>query len=664
MKRRIIKFFAVSSITLVLIVLLFFISTELTSKPAFCSTCHYMEPYVEGWKTSTHSDVTCTDCHFPPGLKNKLHGKFTAISMVANYMTGIYKRSKPWAEISDASCLRSGCHQERLLSGEVIFKEGILFDHAPHLNNLRRGKKLRCTSCHSQIVQGAHITVTETTCFLCHFKDQEDDSPINDCTWCHNAPVKGDGLGADYDHTFILEQNMDCKKCHGEMQVGDGAVPVERCSSCHAEQGIIDRYSDAQFVHKNHVTDHKVECDNCHLAIQHKSVSRSNDIVPECASCHSSSHSAQLLLFTGTGGRGIPNHPDPMFESGLNCQACHIFHEVDENGGEFGEVTKATSESCEICHGKGYNRILDQWQDSMEEKVYFLDSLYQASEIIINEFEDSTPASTLSSAAKLMKDAEFNFKLVKKGNIVHNVAYSDQLLEYAFNNIRQALGIVNSGIDLPDFSLYGTERVPSECSACHYGIEDISVDVFDLRFSHKRHILKNGQSCYQCHSNKKQHGELIITRAECLNCHHSSATKECGYCHDSQMGLYEGSLFDSENPLPDIMYEAEVTCRDCHENDDEEISRDTDEKCISCHDDSYVDLYKEWQSEVTDLLNEVEQLLAGISSNRSSSDSELLLGLQAEADMIRYDRSSGVHNHDLVIERLSNILTYLRAFTE
>ena len=37
---------------------------------------------------------------------------------------------------------------------------------------MTRGIKLRCTSCHSQIVQGQHMAVTATTCFLCHFKNQ------------------------------------------------------------------------------------------------------------------------------------------------------------------------------------------------------------------------------------------------------------------------------------------------------------------------------------------------------------------------------------------------------------------------------------------------------------------------------------------------------------
>ncbi len=351
-------------------------SIEVTSTPKFCSTCHYMEPYVDAWKESTHSDVTCTDCHFPPGIKSKLRGKFTAISMVANYMTGIYKKSKPWAEISDESCLRSGCHVKRLLKGKVNFKEGIIFDHSPHLTKLRRGKKLRCTSCHSQIVQGVHISVTETTCFLCHFKEVKAGAKINDCTWCHDAPVPNSKNTITYDHTYILEQKMDCKKCHGKMQIGDGAVPVERCEGCHADLTLITQYGDSELIHKAHVTDHKVECQNCHLSIQHKSVSKTNDIIPECGSCHENPHFAQLSLFTGTGGKDIPDHPNPMFNNGLNCQACHIFHNTTNDFAELGDVYRASAQSCDICHGEGYNLILNQWKDLLGNKIQILDSLY------------------------------------------------------------------------------------------------------------------------------------------------------------------------------------------------------------------------------------------------------------------------------------------------
>src|SRR5690606_25869693 len=134
--------------------------------------CHIMEPYYQAWHDSTHKDVPCADCHFEPGWRNTLHGKFQASSQAAKYITNTYG-SKPHAEVRDASCMRSGCHEKRVLEGKVDWdvptSRGdmitIRFDHTPHLEPDRRGKQLRCVSCHSQMVQGQHIVVTLDTCF-------------------------------------------------------------------------------------------------------------------------------------------------------------------------------------------------------------------------------------------------------------------------------------------------------------------------------------------------------------------------------------------------------------------------------------------------------------------------------------------------------------------
>ncbi len=652
MKQKIIKYISISLLSIVGLAALLLISTELTSRPQFCSTCHYMEPYVEGWKSSSHADVTCTDCHFPPGFKSKIRGKFTAISMVANYMTGIYKKSKPWAEISDSSCLRSGCHQERLLSGLVSFKEDIIFDHKPHLTQLRRGKNLRCTSCHSQIVQGDHITVTESSCFLCHFKGQDESAKINDCTWCHDAPVSNDKVTVSYDHTFILQQDIDCKKCHGPMQVGDGSVPEERCNACHADPEILTRYDDPNFIHQNHVTDHKVECQICHLVIQHKSVARSRDIVPTCESCHENTHQGQLNLFTGTGGKGVKPHPNPMFEGGLNCQACHVFHQIGEAEVDFGDVSRANFKSCEMCHGEGYNLILEQWKTAMKEKLDLLDSLYvkATGEIMESHATDEKK----SEAKSLLADAKYNYQMVKKGNIVHNVAFSDELLMASFSTIQKALNTIGSTSPLPVFTLYGSSIIPTRCVNCHYGIEDITVNVFDMKFPHELHILKNGTSCDRCHSNQRRHGELLLTeKNDCLSsCHHTPEVDDCSKCHETQKRMYNGTAFNDKVNLPDVMFEEDISCRDCHENEDAEITARVEDNCIDCHDDGYTDTLIEWQLEISEKVDKVQKFIDALQAMGTPLNNGKIDEYISELQMIRDDKSNGAHNYELINKKL------------
>ena len=48
--------------------------------------------------------------------------KMEGLVMVGRYWTKLYVKSKPWAEIQDESCLRPGCHDRRLLEGQVQFR--------------------------------------------------------------------------------------------------------------------------------------------------------------------------------------------------------------------------------------------------------------------------------------------------------------------------------------------------------------------------------------------------------------------------------------------------------------------------------------------------------------------------------------------------------------
>ncbi|HIE26341.1 TPA: hypothetical protein EYP66_03555, partial [Candidatus Poribacteria bacterium] len=169
---------------------------EYTSRPEFCKSCHFMEEYYNSWQDSKHGKegISCLECHYPPGLEATVVSKTRSISQVVSYFT--QTQGKPWAEIEDRSCLRTGCHNKQLIEGDELFtgknpRVIVSFNHRAHLTQLRRGKQLRCVGCHSQIVQGKHITVTESSCFLCHFKDvPEETKTISDCLLCHGAPME------------------------------------------------------------------------------------------------------------------------------------------------------------------------------------------------------------------------------------------------------------------------------------------------------------------------------------------------------------------------------------------------------------------------------------------------------------------------------------------
>ncbi len=643
-------------------IVLTFASMQWTSRSEFCNTCHYMEPFYRAWQHSAHKDVDCVTCHYEPGLASKIRGKLAGLEQLFKYATRSYLRSKPWAEIADASCLRSGCHEQRLLKGKVEFKEGIIFDHTPHLNQLRRGKELRCTSCHSQVVQGEHITVTSSTCFLCHFKGRDAEASSN-CTQCHDAPVPTAEKQVSYDHTVINERGVECQKCHGQMVVGDGAVPTDNCEDCHFEQEFLQQYDDTEKMHNIHIAEHKIDCQRCHLQIQHKSVSRSQDVTPDCSSCHLENHQAQEMLFRGEGGRGVPDHPSPMFSGGLNCQGCHIFHQTSPGFEPGGQSVVARRESCEPCHGPGYSDLLETWKDSTEKRLTIIKNSLDRVESELLGIDTTTAVG--SQAQQALNDARYNYQLVQYGKSVHNITYADRLLQEARHSLTMSLDLAGSNYRLPPYPWTG-QVVPSECANCHQGIEQKTIETSDgLAFKHSEHLNADSLSCRNCHSNMRVHGELVMPRETCLSCHHEQQALEqgtaCESCHEVQAELYSGDALDAQ--MPDIMFEAELECGQCHMGDSGEIVRPEADVCVTCHDEDYAEILAEWTEETSGLLNRLDNgILKAEQISLTPAQQKNLARVREIKSLFDKDGSRGVHNYMMAGQYLEEAAGMLEEF--
>ncbi len=546
-KVYIIIFFSFLTFTIFIIFIIF--SFQITSHPNFCGSCHYMRPYFESWKTSSHNGIPCVECHIPPGITSEFRKKYEALAMVVRYFTGTYS-TNPWAEIEDAACLK--CHEKRLLYGKVYFKN-ILFDHQPHLTMLRRGKKLKCTSCHSQIVQGAHIKVTESTCFICHFKGTELGKKTAKCTMCHGMPRKKIEIASfTFDHSDVEKYSMDCLLCHAHSVEGSGSVPEERCFTCHNEPARISEYKNTEKIHEIHVTIHKVECLNCHQEIYHGKPREIEEVIKTpCSTCHLEGHTPQKDLYMGIGGKGVEPTPSVMFLSGVRCEGCHII-------GKEGKIKKSGPFSCMNCHGASYYRIYNSWKENIEKRI-------KETEKIINE------AKSKLKDSEYLENAEYNLKLVKEGGGLHNVLYSEKLL-------KKAVDFINEGLKEKGISPYKTEtfiitEAIIECTRCHYGVER-KISTFDGKtFSHYIHIL-NKIECNNCHNENKEEKPHMITllkeKKDCVPCHHKeNIKKDCITCHGKEI-----------NPYHKIhVKEMELKCNECHDKN-LLIKEDT---CSQCH---------------------------------------------------------------------------------
>lgn len=656
------RLFLMSGVYLFTFTVLFAIAAEYTSRPSFCPTCHYMESFYQSWKTSEHNKVDCVECHFEPGLTGTIKGKLNGLVQIVSYVSLTYKKRKPVAEIPDNTCARSGCHEKQSLSDTTYDFKGISFSHKDHLNEQKRGKDLKCVSCHSQIVQGTHMEVTESTCNNCHFKKSDDPEhkfdKLSDCSTCHkfNEKSKEELVNLRYNHSSVVENKIDCKSCHNNTVSGNGAVGKERCFQCHFEEDRLGKYNDIELIHSTHISKHSLDCANCHSPIEHKIQQMDPNASPDCNSCHENAHLSQVSLVSGQNGFDVEKSPSSMFMSGINCKGCHIFHEVDKNDIN---TSKAKGSACEKCHGPGYENLLKEWETTSMKRLGIIKTIYNA----VNPQIQNSTSSNKAEAQKYMNEANHNLRMVEIGKSVHNVQFADKLLVASYGLMKKALSVVGSSKSLPEFKS-SSEVIPNECYRCHSGIQEISVNKYGMNFSHNEHIVKNKVACARCHSNVSKHGELTMSKESCNSCHHSKNKNEesCENCHSFQSSVYNGTYLKRDQP--DFMKVGGSKCIDCHVSSDKVIKPDAT-ICSKCHDADYDAMMGDWKKEVVKLSAEVNELIKGI--NVSELDQEQqneLKEIRKIYSEINSHKSIYVHNYDLISSVLTEKKKKLKAMSE
>ncbi len=542
---------------LLLVVLITF---QITSQPRFCGSCHFMRPYYESWKMSAHNTVPCVECHIPPGFTSEIRKKYEAFSMVVSYLTGTY-RTSPWAEIDDAACLQ--CHKRRLLRGRIVFR-GIRFDHSPHMLEMRRGKRLRCTFCHAQIVQGEHITVNLSTCFLCHFKDQPPGQSTARCLLCHEVPEKIiTKAHLSFRHGDVRRFNMRCTWCHARVVRGQGEAPRDRCLTCHNDPKSLNRYPETELLHQIHITERKVDCLNCHMEIRHGAPDTTETVATACTTCHINGHTVQRDLYAGIGGKGVPSQPSGMYLAGIQCVGCHFMPQ--ETGAA--QVLNAGAISCMACHGPRYRKIYLQWKAAIDRALRQVD---RALDAVRNVVRDPTR----------LRDIEFNVAFVRRGRGMHNPTYALALLRWSYAQIQQILQ--SAGRPVP--AEWRPIPYQSPCLHCHIGIEWQETEFRGRTFRHAPHVLDAELTCTTCHGTHPDSGHVKTTvrsDTDCDTCHHRTTTRPCATCHGTgprEIRTAGGRMFPHAlHAGPELAF----ACDECHMTGGE---RPDPAICTDCHD--------------------------------------------------------------------------------
>jgi hypothetical protein len=605
--------------SLLLLLFLFLVAIfRYSESPSFCGLCHNMKEYVDSWKISSHNKVACLDCHRSPGLLNHLKGKWVDIQLGFTYLVVGKGIKKLHYEVGDGNCLQKGCHKGEDLKGDMVFKN-ISFPHGKHLGELRRGIRLRCTTCHAQLVQGLHLTVHETNCFICHFYQagpggEEDciSCAVGSCASCHVEP-KGDikVKGWNFNHRKYIARGVACGRCHVNVLQGDGHVPEGKCVQCHREPQILRTKYTSQFMHKKHVSDHKIECSKCHTAVRHAigSILTMTHSPNVCDRCHSEEmHWGPREFYRGSGGIGVPDSPSLMYITNVDCVACHRKGEESRAALYTTKyIERAMGEACVDCHGEGYDETLKQWQVLLSKAKSDTHQRISNVQRILHEAERTRGGSPdLKRAQNLLNEARHNYSFVHLGKGVHNIEYAYKLLNAANNKTEQALATLNRNYKAKEF------KTEMTCTTlCHVGMEKRTVPFNDIKFSHETHVVGNGLKCADCHSPRENHGKTFMKN--CNGCHHGKEIKKvkCEDCHISVKRLVQGKGGVGVKERPSNKLDV-VECIDCHRGVPAKKKDTLDaikKRCIECHDQSYGEMVVRWKAVNEGLLKKVSPRL-------------------------------------------------------
>lgn len=572
-------------------------------RPSACRLCHYMEPFYQQWKTSSHNEIACRECHptYGPGV-------FTVSAL--KYVTGLYN-SRPQATVRDASCTKVGCHAMDDLAKPALFKGTISFSHKDHLVARRRGEQLTCASCHSTIVQGSHMVVQEEVCFLCHFKGAPQGTSVTGCPSCHGTPRKiVEHAGFSFSHESYLKIGVPCNQCHLDVARGTGDVPKDRCYACHVER--LAEYENFKLVHDTHVTGRGIRCLSCHNRIEHGEFSMIQALEVRCENCHARLHSAQKELYLGTSGQGVPDTPSRMFAAQVSCDGCHSAPQAGTSS------IAARRRACVVCHGKGFDLMLDDWMRVGRQATDAVSPFVAQVGSALRSARGIKPA-VLGQAQDLYAAALTNYNLVKNGRPAHNVEYSVKLLRETVALLEDVSKSIKQPVDiksqlppvLTNESAYCTEF-------CHNRIgvpETLYFDEMRHDFPHSLHAVDMGIECTTCHSPAK-HKQRTITKDGCMQCHHQGgdAPLPCERCHVAQAHLFKGSQnLLGLKPSPGEM--SDMACTDCHDLTKKDAGLvDLKKKCVDCHgEERYGEMVVSWEKEMEE---EYSRLTLAISTAR------------------------------------------------
>jgi len=396
-----------------------------------------------------HRDVACADCH-----------------------SGVLVEADR-AATPQAACTASGCHAEG--GPRSVSLRSITFLHRNH--GADSVVATACAGCHTHPSGLEPLTATVEPCALCHLSEQSAGN-AGECRLCHTTldHVAETSQGLALPHQGLPWVDGGCVRCHYDVTEAPVAVPLARCTACHADTERVVAQGIGEDLHQSHTG---VGCLSCHEGTGHRIRAMSSAVRLECSQCHAEVHGVEPIpAWPGTGtcnachdgihreqqalvlgmvpGVGSP-FPSDKFLDGLTCRSCHLPLPGDDPR----VAVEGNADGCRSCHRTEYGEVLEWWQDGADARTDRVDAALARARTALRGVAAAQPA--LDTAALMVA-------AVRDGGAAHNLRLSHRLLVDAGDRITTAYGA--AGRTAPQPPALGREPSMGLCSYCHYRLDD------------------------------------------------------------------------------------------------------------------------------------------------------------------------------------------------
>lgn len=302
-----------------------------TSRASFCGSCHIMQPYYKSWLADSHGALNraaCVDCHYAPGEQHTPMAKLKGLSQLTSYFSGRAGAGRPKAQVDDASCLATGCHDNRAFMTVDLRLSNVTFNHATHLDP--DGKRLDEERVNLANRRASLSTKLGPDRFAAIEAIAQTMQPAEEIAEQLTAWL------ADRNYAYLQDDVLAyAEGLHMDVRIGQ--LAGLKCSSCH-------QYDSTS---KKHFTVARTTCYTCHFTNQ-----PFNGGTGTCLSCHEPPTTLVPVHGKRSPANGSPstsvvmmNHTT-IIENDVDCASCH----VDLIRGT-GQVTRR---DCQNCHDQAH----------------------------------------------------------------------------------------------------------------------------------------------------------------------------------------------------------------------------------------------------------------------------------------------------------------------